>query len=115
MEAEGRQKNEEWAPGQKQSLAGLVSYQTGSVVSRTIINRKAGTITLFAFDSGNGLSEHTTPYDALLFVLEGEGLVTVAGNENRMEGGEGVILPAGKPHSVQAVTKLKMLLCMIRS
>jgi quercetin dioxygenase-like cupin family protein len=101
-------------PGRKESLASLVNYQQGSVVSRTIINKKSGTVTLFAFDEGNGLSEHTAPYDALLFVLEGEVLVTVAGKANRMKNGDGVILPAGKPHSVEAVTKFKMLLAMIR-
>lgn len=68
-----------WTPGQKQNLASMVSYQTGSVVSRTIINRKAGTVTLFSFDKGDGLSEHTSPYDALLYLLEGEALINVAG------------------------------------
>jgi quercetin dioxygenase-like cupin family protein len=101
-------------PGQKQRIASLVSYQAGSVVSRTIINRKSGTVTLFAFDEGDGLSEHTAPYDALLHVLEGEALVTVAGKANKMEAGDVIILPAGKPHAVRATKKFKMLLVMIR-
>jgi quercetin dioxygenase-like cupin family protein len=100
--------------GEKQNLGSLVTYQAGSVVSRTIIDRKAGTVTLFAFDEGDGLSEHTSPYDALLHVIEGEALVTVAGVENKMEKGEGIILPAGKPHAVRATTRFKMLLTMIR-
>lgn len=115
MVEEIRVKDKGLASGQKQDLAALVSYQAGSVVSRTIINRKTGTVTLFAFDEGNGLSEHTNPYDALLYLLDGEALVTVAGEANRMRTGEGVILPAGKPHSVEAVTRFKMLLVMIRS
>ena len=115
MEEEARVKDKGWAPGQKQDLAGMVSYQTGAIVSRTIINRKAGTVTLFAFDEGDGLGEHTNPYDALLYLLDGEALVTVAGEASRMKAGEGIILPAGKPHSVEAVTKFKMLLTMIRS
>ena len=103
-----------WAPGRKRSLASLVSYQSGTVVSRTIINRRSGTVTLFAFDKGEGLSEHTSPYDALLQVFEGEALITVAGNANQVKEGEGIILPAGKPHSVNATTAFKMLLTMIR-
>ncbi len=104
----------EWEPGHKADLAALIAYQAGSVVSRTIINRKTGTVTLFAFDKGEGLSEHTSPYDALLQVLEGEALVTAAANQNEMKEGECVILPAGKPHAVAAKTRFKMLLVMIR-
>jgi quercetin dioxygenase-like cupin family protein len=105
----------ELVPGQKAILASLVSFQTGSVVSRTIIKDKAGNVTLFAFDEGEGLSEHTAPYDALLHLLEGEAEVTIAGNRNLMEQGEAIILPAGKPHAVQALRKCKILLTMIRS
>ena len=103
-----------WEPGQKADLASMIAYQTGSVVSRTIINRKSGTLTLFAFDEGEGLSEHTSPYDALLHVLDGEAVVTVAGKVNEMKGGDAVVLPAGKTHSVQAKMRFKMLLVMIR-
>jgi quercetin dioxygenase-like cupin family protein len=102
-------------PGQKVELAPLVAYQTGSVVSRALIDHKVGTVTLFAFDAGEGLSEHTAPYDALLHVLEGEAEVTIAGNPNNLRAGEAVVLPAGKPHAVRASRRFKMLLTMIRS
>lgn len=115
MNEETKGGNRGWAPGQKQDLASLVSYQAGSVVSRTIIKRETGTVTLFAFEEGDGLSEHTSPYDALLYLLEGEALVTVAGDANEMEEGEAIILPAGKPHSVRATRRFKMLLIMVRS
>ena len=107
-------KREGLAPAQKQNLAALVSYQAGSVVSRTIIDRRAGTVTLFAFDEGEGLSEHTAPYDALLYMLEGEALVTIAGGKHEIKSGEAIILPAGKPHSLRATREFKMLLTMIR-
>jgi quercetin dioxygenase-like cupin family protein len=102
-------------PGQKATVASLVSYQSGSVVSRMLINNKSGTVTLFAFDEGEGLSEHTAPYDALLHLLEGEAEVTISGKANRLEQGEAIILPAGKPHAVRASKRFKMLLTMIRS
>jgi quercetin dioxygenase-like cupin family protein len=101
-------------PAEKQSLADLVSYEPGSVVSRTIIDRGAGTVTLFAFDEREGLSEHTAAYDALLNILEGEAAVAVSGVTNRMKEGEAIVLPAGKPHSVRAISRFKMLLTMIR-
>jgi quercetin dioxygenase-like cupin family protein len=101
-------------PGIKQNLAGLVSYEDGSVVSRTIISRNAGTVTLFAFDKGEGLSEHTAAYDALLYVLEGAALVAVAGEGSELKQGEGIVLPAGKPHAIQAAARFKMLLTMIK-
>ena len=103
-----------WAPGRKQELAALVSYQHGSVVSRTIINRKSGTVTLFAFDEGESLSEHTAPYDALLHVLEGQARVMVEGKESVVNASEAIVLPAGKPHSVKATIRFKMLLTMVR-
>ena len=101
-------------PAKKLSLASLVSYETGSVVSRTIIDRGAGTVTLFAFDEGEGLSEHTAAYDALLHILEGGALVFVSGVGNELKAGEAIVLPAGKPHSVRATARFKMLLTMIR-
>lgn len=103
------------APGQKASLASLVSYQPGSVVSRTLIAQKAGTSTLFAFDEGEGLSEHTAPYRALLHLLEGEAEVTIAETKNHLEMGEVITLPAGSPHAVRASKRFNMLLTMIRS
>jgi len=102
-------------PVQKQNLASLVTYQAGSVVSRTIIKRRAGTMTLFAFEEEEGLSEHTAPYDALLHVLEGEAQVTVSGIERQVKEGEAMVLPAGKPHAVRAAKRFKMLLTMIRA
>lgn len=103
------------APGKKGLVSSFVSYQQGSVVSRTIISDKAGTVTLFAFDEGQGLSEHTAPYAALLHLLEGEAEVTISGKMSRLEQGEAIILPAGKPHAVKASKRFKMLLTMIRS
>jgi quercetin dioxygenase-like cupin family protein len=101
-------------PAQKQNLASVVSYQSDSIVSRTVIDRRAGTVTLFAFDEGQGLSEHTASYDALLHVLDGEAHVTVSGEACDVYEGEGIILPAGKPHSVRAMKRFKMLLTMIK-
>ena len=101
--------------GQKSDVASLVSYQPESVVSRMILNNKAGSVTLFAFDEGEGLSEHTAPYDALLHLIEGEAEITISGKKNNLEAGEAIVLPAGKPHSVRATTSFKMLLTMIRS
>jgi methionine-R-sulfoxide reductase len=97
------------------NLAELIDYQLGSVVSRTILDKKAGTITLFAFDQGEGLSEHTAPYDAMVYVLEGEAEVVISGKPVRLKKGEFTIMPANKPHSLSAVTKFKMLLIMIKS
>jgi len=84
-------------------------------VSRTIISAEAGNVTLFAFDKGEGLSEHTAPYDALLHLLEGEAEVTISGTTSLLEQGEAIILPAGKPHAVRAPKRFKMMLTMIRS
>ncbi|OGS48833.1 MAG: cupin [Euryarchaeota archaeon RBG_16_68_13] len=102
-------------PGQKAEIASLVVYQDGSVVSRTLIDDKAGTVTLFAFDEGEALSEHTAPYDALLHVLEGRAEVTIAGRKSLLGPGDGIVLPAGKPHAVRARMRFKTLLTMIRS
>jgi quercetin dioxygenase-like cupin family protein len=96
-------------------LSDLASYQQGAVVSRTLLNRKAGTITLFAFDEGQGLSEHTAPFDALVHVLEGEADVTIAGNALRVSAGEMTLMPANQPHALLARTRFTMLLTMIRS
>jgi quercetin dioxygenase-like cupin family protein len=96
-------------------LIDLVNYQEGSVVSRTLINRTAATVTLFAFDEGQGLSEHTAPFDAVAHVLEGESEITVSGKSLRTTGGEAVLMPANQPHSLKAVSRFKMLLTMIRS
>ena len=97
------------------NLADLIQYQTGSVVSRTLIDKPAGTITLFAFDKDQGLSEHTAPYDALVHIIEGEAEVTISGKPLRLKQGEITIMPANEPHALTAVTRFKMLLTMIRS
>lgn len=97
------------------SLAGLIAYQEGAVVSRVILKREKGNVTLFAFDEGQGLSEHTSPFDALVHGIEGDAEVTVAGKAIALKQGEVVLLPAEKPHAVRAVTRFKMVLTMIRS
>ena len=96
-------------------LAELVNYQEGAVVSRTLIGRATGTVTLFAFDEGQGLSEHTAPFDALAHVLEGKAEVVVSGTPLLANAGEAVLMPANQPHALKALTKFKMLLTMIRS
>lgn len=97
------------------NLLGLIEYQEGSVVSRTIIDKKTGSVTLFAFDENQGLSEHTAPYDAMVYVIEGEVEVTISGKPIRLKMGEMTIMPANHPHALTAKTKLKMLLTMIKS
>ena len=94
---------------------GLAGYQEGAVVSRTLLKRAGGTITLFAFDEGQSLSEHTAPFDAVAQVLEGEAEITIAGTPLKVATGELVLMPANQPHAVQARTRFKMLLTMIRS
>src|SRR5512144_255503 len=91
----------------------LVSYQDGAVVSRIVVKRETGNVTLFAFDAGQELSEHTAPYDALVHVLDGEATITVAGQPHRVHGGEMVLMPAHQPHALKAVSRFKMLLTMI--
>jgi quercetin dioxygenase-like cupin family protein len=97
------------------TLAELVDYQAGSVVSKTLIAKKTGTVTLFAFAEGQGLSEHSAPFDATVCLVEGEAEMTVSGKPFRVRAGEIVILPANDPHAVRAVKQFKMLLIMIRS
>jgi quercetin dioxygenase-like cupin family protein len=93
----------------------LVSYQEGAVVSRIILKRETGNVTLFAFDAGQELSEHTAPYDALAQVVEGDAAITIAGRPYRLRAGEMIIMPAHQPHALKAVSRFKMLLTMIRS
>jgi len=99
----------------KAKLVDLLDYQKASVVSRTLVDRDAGTVTLFAFDQGQGLSEHTAPYDALVHVLDGEADVTISGKIQRLGAGEIIIMPANQPHALKAVNRFKMALIMIRS
>ena len=95
-------------------LAELIDYQDGSVVSRQILGAKGGTVTLFAFDKGEGLSEHTAPFDAMAIDLDGEADITIGGKVNRVKPGEMIIMPASVPHALKAVTRFKMLLVMIK-
>ena len=92
-----------------------IDYQSGAVVSKTLVNRSAGTITLFAFDEGQGLSEHTAPFDAVVEILEGEAIITISGKPFQLESGDMIVMPAGEPHALQAVKCFKMLLIMIKS
>jgi quercetin dioxygenase-like cupin family protein len=96
-------------------LVDLVGYQDGAVVSRTIVKQKTGTVTLFAFDAGQELSEHTAPFDALVEVIDGQAEVTIAGTPHRVGAGEMIIMPANQPHAVKALARFKMVLTMIRS
>ncbi len=95
--------------------ADLIAYQDGAVVSRTLVNKSSGTVTLFAFDAGQGLSEHTAPYDALALMLDGEADMTVAGKAIHARTGDLVILPANQPHALDAAIPFKMMLTMIRA
>jgi len=96
-------------------LAELTKYQAGAIVSREVLRKPTGTVTAFAFDAGQALSEHTAPFDALICVLDGEAEMQIAGKKHQVEAGQMIILPANKPHAVKAVTRFKMLLVMIRS
>ncbi|HKO60390.1 MAG TPA: cupin domain-containing protein [Pyrinomonadaceae bacterium] len=102
------------ASAEVKQLVDLLQYQDGSIVSRVLLKNKGGTVTLFAFDVGEGLSEHTAPFDALVVVTEGEAEVEIAGEHFKVRLGETITLPANRPHAVRAVTKFKMLLIMIR-
>ena len=97
------------------NLAHLIDYQEDSVVSRTIVDKKTGTITMFAFGKGQGLSEHTAPFDALVYVLEGEAGITISGESFYLKGGETIIMPADKPHALEALDRFKLMLVMIKS
>lgn len=93
----------------------LVNYQDGSIVSREIVKKPTGNVTIFAFDEGQGLSEHTAPFDALVHVFEGEAEVSIAGKPNHLQGGDMILIPAQQPHSLKALKQFKMILTMIRS
>jgi quercetin dioxygenase-like cupin family protein len=99
---------------QPSQLIELADYQEGSVVSRTIINKKTGTVTFFAFDEGQGLSEHTAPFDALVYILDGEAEITISGKPVKVSEGEMLIMPANQPHALKAVKRFKMVLTMVR-
>ena len=101
--------------GQVTRLGDLAGYQEGSIVSRTLIDKAAGTVTLFAFDRGQGLSEHTAPFDALVYILDGEAEITISGKALNAGEGDMVIMPANEPHALKAVNRFKMMLVMIKS
>jgi quercetin dioxygenase-like cupin family protein len=96
------------------NMKNMVSYQPGSVVSRAVLDKSVGTVTVFAFDSGQGLSEHTAPFDALVQIIDGAADITIAGSVHTVREGEMIIMPANKPHSLKANTQFKMCLVMIR-
>ncbi len=106
---------QETITGQPLVLTGLVAYQEGSVVSRTLIDKKVGTVTVFAFGAGQGLSEHTAPYDVCVQILDGEAEITIAGTVHHLAAGQMIIMPANHPHALKAVKRFKMLLVMIRA
>ena len=110
-----RKKDTDDLLGQVAKPVDLVGYQKGSVVSRTIIDKDTGTLTLFAFDEGQGLSEHTAPFDALVHVINGEAEVTISGKPLNLIEGEMVIMPANQPHALRATKRFKMMLVMIKS
>jgi len=100
--------------GRVLKLIDLVRHRAGAIVSREILRGRSGSVTLFAFDRGQGLSEHTTPFDAMVMILEGTALITISGRRMRIRKGETVIMPAGKPHALKALGRFKMLLTMIK-
>ena len=95
--------------------AELVNYQDGAVVSREIVKKPTGNVTIFAFDEGQGLSEHTAPFDALVQMVEGDAEIMICGQPHRLQGGEMILMPAGQPHALKALKRFKMILTMIRS
>ena len=101
--------------GEAGNLVSLVDYQDGSVVSKEIIKKEKGTVTLFAFDKGQGLSEHTAPFDALVYILDGQAEIYIAGKAHVLKTGQTIIMPANKPHALKAVERFKMLLVMIKA
>lgn len=115
MNHQGSDKAREGLKGQALILRDLVAYQEGSVVSREIVRKATGTVTVFAFDADQGLSEHTAPFDATVYILDGEAEITISGKPLMVREGELVIMPANEPHALRAVKRFKMLLIMIRS
>jgi len=101
-------------PGEPLELSGLVTYGEDSIVSRTLVNNSAGTVTLFAFDEGQGLSEHTAPFDALVHIIEGESEVIIDGKPSRVCEGQLILMPANVPHALNATKRFKMMLTMVR-
>jgi quercetin dioxygenase-like cupin family protein len=115
MSSKTKEKNSQKPESKIVKLADLAGYQEGSIVSRTIIDKKAGTVTFFAFDEGQGLSEHVAPYDALVYILDGEAEVSISGKTNRLMEGAMILMPANKPHALKATRRFKMLLIMVKA
>ena len=101
--------------GRAGNLVNLVEYQDGSIVSKEIIKKSTGTVTLFAFDKGQGLSEHTAPFDALVYILDGKAEVVISGESSDLKAGQIIIMPANKPHALKAAERFKMMLVMIKA
>jgi quercetin dioxygenase-like cupin family protein len=115
MSATPQQSANQISGAEVMKLGDLVNYQEGAVVSRTLVKRQTGTVTAFAFDAGQGLSEHTAAFDALVQMIEGSAEITIAGKPFTVQGGEAILLPANQAHGLTALTRFKMLLTMIRS
>lgn len=115
MKNDTEQKNIEKLLEESVGLVDLIEYQKDSVVSKMVINKKSGTITLFAFDEGQGLSEHTAPFDALVYIFDGEAMITISGKSLKVKKGEMIVMPANEPHALNGVKRFKMMLTMIRS
>lgn len=113
--ADEKQPTNDILSGQPSNLENLIAYQKDSVVSKTIIKKQTGTVTLFAFDKGQGLSEHTAPFEAIVFLADGEAEITVADKVHVVKKGQMIILPANVPHALTAISPFKMLLTMIKS
>jgi quercetin dioxygenase-like cupin family protein len=114
MENEKTTSKTKFVPAQEAKAATLVDYQPGSIVSREIIKGPSGRVTLFAFDEEEGLTEHTSPFNALVQILEGEAEITIGGKPHRVSQGELILMPAGQPHALKALKRFKMILTMIR-
>jgi quercetin dioxygenase-like cupin family protein len=97
------------------NLKDMVAYQVDSIVSKEIIKKQTGTVTIFAFEQDQGLSEHTAPFDALVYIIDGEAEIIISGEPHHLKEGEMIIMPGGKPHAVKAIEKFKMMLVMIKS
>jgi quercetin dioxygenase-like cupin family protein len=115
MKNEKQAQETEALVGQVVKLKDLLDYQAASIVSRTIVTKDTGTITIFAFDKDEGLSEHTAPFDALVYIMDGTAEVTISGKPHRLGEGQMIIMPADEPHALKAEERFKMMLVMIKS
>ena len=115
MKQDTEPKSKGFTGAQVAKAAELVNYQDGAIVSRELVKKPTGTVTVFAFDEGQGLSEHTAPFDALVQVVEGAVEITISGQPHQLRSGEMILMPAGQPHALKALKRFKMILTMIRS